>query len=156
MHVRSEAMPIREFPFGMNLKSEQLSNDRSWRIQALNGPALSDMVRKQRAIESSCCEVREMWKSFLNVQVSSFPLDLRLVVLQTYIGFISFLYLSRISVTFACWALYSDVLCLSFLWGAVSYGGNAPGTCRLPAMDEYVVNSDGEGWRKTDSQGELK
>ncbi|EYC19915.1 hypothetical protein Y032_0023g778 [Ancylostoma ceylanicum] len=73
VHVRSEVMPLREFPFGMNLKNDDMlndrsSNDRSWRIQALNGPTPSDMVRKQRAIESSCCEVREMWKSFINVQ----------------------------------------------------------------------------------------
>ncbi|VDM65882.1 unnamed protein product [Strongylus vulgaris] len=63
VHVRSEAMPVREFPFGLD---PHLPN--SWRAQAFNGPAASDMIRKQRPIISSCCDVRETWKSFIDVQ----------------------------------------------------------------------------------------
>ncbi|CAJ0596915.1 unnamed protein product [Cylicocyclus nassatus] len=63
VHVRKEVMPVREFPFGLD---PMLS--KSWRAQAFNGPAVSDMVRKQRPILSSCCSIRETWRSFIDVQ----------------------------------------------------------------------------------------
>ncbi|ETN78276.1 hypothetical protein NECAME_10473 [Necator americanus] len=61
-------MPVREFPFYVKDDHSQLPSDKSWRLQAVNGPAIADMARKQRPIESSCCDVRETWKSFINVQ----------------------------------------------------------------------------------------
>ncbi|KJH50351.1 hypothetical protein DICVIV_03479 [Dictyocaulus viviparus] len=61
--ISNEAMPIREFPFGIDYSENSFSvSDKSCKSLVL------DASRKLRGIQSSCCSIRETWHSFIDVQ----------------------------------------------------------------------------------------
>ncbi|VDP43353.1 unnamed protein product, partial [Heligmosomoides polygyrus] len=66
--LRDEAMPIRDFPFGVTPPSPPKATDTSCQLQPAHAPPPVDHARKTRAIESSCCSIRDKWTSFGDVQ----------------------------------------------------------------------------------------
>lgn len=116
--LRDEAMPIRDFPFGVTPPSPPKATDTSCQLQPAHAPPPVDHARKTRAIESSCCSIRDKWTSFGDVQVSDVPF---FSVLNAYDCDLNTFF----AVPYNSRTLHCYILRLSLLWCSLSDGGGA-------------------------------